>query len=185
MRLDRVLSAAATVLLAAALTSTGTAGADEQDKRCVSPTISQEMLTAHNKYRARHSAPPLVLDATISTWAQEWADHLARTDQFAHRTQNKYGENLYMSWVSDPSRQLGGETVVQAWYNEIRDYDFNNPDDTANHRKAGHFTQTVWKSSRQLGIGASCYGSTAYVVANYAPTGNIIGQFAQNVGRLG
>lgn len=186
MRLGRLISAAASVLLAGALTSPGIAGAEEPHNRCLAPTISQDMLTAHNKYRARHGASPLMLDATVSAWAQEWANTIATSKNFAHRPNNKYGENLHMSWSSDPSRQLGGAPVVKSWYDEIKDYDFDNPDaNMANFSRFGHFTQVVWKSSDRMGIGAACNGSTAYVVANYDPAGNMAGRFAENVGRLG
>jgi len=46
----------------------------------------------------------------------------------------------------------------------------------------GHFTQLVWKGSKQIGCGASCNNSNkCYVTCNYYPPGNYIGQFASNV----
>ena len=49
---------------------------------------------------------------------------------------------------------------------------------------AGHFTQVVWKGSEELGIGkAADSKGRVYVVANYAPAGNFIGDFAANVSR--
>ena len=46
----------------------------------------------------------------------------------------------------------------------------------------GHFTQVVWKSSKELGVGkATSRSGRIYVVANYYPPGNYQGQFAQNV----
>ncbi|BCK56130.1 CAP domain-containing protein [Nocardia wallacei] len=89
-----------------------------------------------------------------------------------------------MSRSSDPSRQLGDASVVQSWYNEIKDYNFDDPDSNmADFSEIGHSTQVVWKGSKKIGIGAACSGSTAYVVVNYAPAGNTMGQFAENVGR--
>lgn len=83
------------------------------------------------------------------------ANSIASSKNFAHRSNNKYGENLRMSWSSFTSRQLGGGSVVQSWYDEIKDYDFNNPDSNmANFSRFGHFTQVVWKGSNQIGIGA-------------------------------
>lgn len=47
---------------------------------------------------------------------------------------------------------------------------------------SGHFSQVVWKASAELGIGkAKDSKGRIYVVANYKPAGNFIGQFAQNV----
>ena len=46
----------------------------------------------------------------------------------------------------------------------------------------GHFTQIVWKSSEEIGVAkAKSPTGKIYVVANYSPAGNIIGQFAENV----
>ncbi|CAF3889267.1 unnamed protein product, partial [Didymodactylos carnosus] len=51
----------------------------------------------------------------------------------------------------------------------------------------GHFTQVVWRASNRLGVGAAIANNGAwkklYVVANYAPPGNYLGQFQQNVPR--
>jgi len=47
----------------------------------------------------------------------------------------------------------------------------------------GHFTAVVWRSTTHLGIGVA-YNPRArwyVVVANYAPPGNVMGQFRENV----
>ena len=49
----------------------------------------------------------------------------------------------------------------------------------------GHFTQLVWKSTKTVGFGVSLGTSSGfncvYLVANYAPPGNYLNQFSQNV----
>jgi len=63
--------------------------------------------------------------------------------------------------------------AVDAWYNEVKLYDFNNPGwNTA----TGHFTALVWKSTTKLGcaINAACSSWTTYV-CQYGPPGNVIG----------
>ncbi len=46
----------------------------------------------------------------------------------------------------------------------------------------GHFTQVVWKDSRDFGIGkAKTKDGKWLVVANYYPAGNLIGKNAENV----
>lgn len=37
----------------------------------------------------------------------------------------------------------------------------------------GHFTQVVWKSSTELGVGMATNGKKVYVVGQYRPAGNI------------
>ena len=46
----------------------------------------------------------------------------------------------------------------------------------------GHFTQVVWKGSREVGFGyAQARDGYYYGVANYYPAGNFIGEFEDNV----
>jgi len=54
---------------------------------------------------------------------------------------------------------------------------------TALQRKAGHFTQCIWKGSREIGIGRAFAdkGRSVYVVCNYFPAGNVIGHLRDNV----
>lgn len=134
----------------------------------------QEALQEHNRLRALHRVPPLTLDPTLNNYAQEWANNLAATGQFRHRSDRKYGENLYMTTASD----VGGRTPVTVWYNEIKFYNFRNPGFSM---ETGHFTQVVWKSSTKLGCGKAKGAKGLYVVCNYNPPGNYIGQFLQNV----
>ena len=47
---------------------------------------------------------------------------------------------------------------------------------------AGHFTQVVWRTSRELGVGkAQTRDGKWLAVANYFPAGNYIGQYHENV----
>ena len=75
-----------------------------------------------------------------------------------------------------------GSVPTQSWFDEIKDYDFTNPGFSM---KTGHFTQVVWKNSKQLGVGIAFAnnGNKAVVVANYSPPGNYMGQFPQQISR--
>ncbi|XP_036328947.1 Golgi-associated plant pathogenesis-related protein 1-like [Rhagoletis pomonella] len=133
--------------------------------------FQQECLDAHNRFRAQHqNCPPLSLSKELSRYAQQWAKHLAGTGRLEHRQVHTYGENLYTCF----GMEVNGSTPVQRWYDEIRYYDFSKP----NYKPGtGHFTQVVWRESRQLGVGIATRGDTTYVVCNYNPPGNIIGSF--------
>jgi uncharacterized protein YkwD len=136
----------------------------------------------HNRYRALHSAPKLIWNTALANSAARWASRCT----FAHsNTGGAYGENLYVT----SQRNAGGAALVdavKAWYAEIKDYNYNNPGFSS---ATGHFTQVVWKASRQLGCAvqdcANIQGFTAgtMVVCQYKPPGNVIGQFPQNVQR--
>lgn len=64
------------------------------------------------------------------------------------------------------------------------DYNFDSPKHNTLIR-TGHFTQMVWKTSRQLGVGVATgkkHGmDCTYVVARYRPHGNRPGEFSDNV----
>lgn len=70
----------------------------------------------------------------------------------------------------------------RSWYDEMKQYTWNSEPKAS--FKAAQFSQMVWKSSKELGIGVGRTKSgKVIVVASYYPRGNIIGQFLNNVRR--
>jgi glioma pathogenesis-related protein 2 len=138
-----------------------------------------ETLQHHNTLRAHHCVDAMVLNATLNRLAQNFAEWLAAHNRFEH-SKSSYGENLYWGSSSAGLTNIKGNVAVQSWYDEIKDYDFNN---STFSMATGHFTQVVWKASKQLGVGIAFAnsGRAAYVVANYGPAGNVQGQFAEHV----
>ncbi|XP_053668153.1 uncharacterized protein LOC128718555 [Anopheles marshallii] len=138
-----------------------------------------EVLERHNQLRPKHSASPLQLDAGMCQYAQQWANYIASRNVMQHRSNNKYGENIYAAFGKS---NVTGTEAVDAWYNEIKDYTFGaaNP---SNFSQVGHFTQVVWKKSRKIGVGIAAQGKNIYVVCNYDPPGNYGGQYSANVTR--
>ncbi len=107
---------------------------------------------------------------------------MAKTDQFYH-SGGPYGENLYKSWGGNNNQDAAVAAAIDSFYSEIKYYDFNNPGFSM---QTGHFTQVVWKSSIQIGVGVATYPDSRYqhrtvVCINYTPRGNVQGQFPQNV----
>jgi hypothetical protein len=47
----------------------------------------------------------------------------------------------------------------------------------------GHFTQVVWKGTTKLGCGSNPSCGMKTYVCQYTPPGNVMGEFADNVGR--
>ena len=131
----------------------------------------ESALNMHNQYRAQHGAEPLTVSEDLNKIAQDYANHIAKINQMVH-SQNKYngenlGENIYWSF----GKPIEGADMTTSWYNEIKDYNFNNPGFTNN---TGHFTQVVWKGSKQVGFGyAQSSNGGHFGVANYYPAGNI------------
>lgn len=140
----------------------------------------QEALAAHNYYRQLHGAQPMVLNSTINTIAQNYADILAANDSFSHSGRSGLGENLWGSGSSNPITYVNGSTPVGSWYNEILNYTYTSPGFSM---YTGHFTQVIWNNSVQLGIGIALTNNSqkSKVVANYYPPGNYDGEFPANV----
>ena len=159
-------------LVLGSVASSATASAEPGD-HCGGATFAQDMVAAHNKFRAEHGSPPLTLDERVSGVAQDYANRLASSGILEH-SGGPYGENLYMA----EGMEVTGATAVEDWYAEIKDYNFSKPGFS---ERTGHFTQVVWKSSKQLGVGIACNGSKTYVVALYNLPGNYEGEFPGNV----
>jgi uncharacterized protein YkwD len=75
-------------------------------------TFQQQSLTAHNNYRATHCAPALILNVSLNTIAQTYAEELAVKKVFQH-SGNGYGENLWSFWrsVAIDVTQLDGKYI--------------------------------------------------------------------------
>ncbi|KAG1934588.1 ancylostoma secreted protein [Pimephales promelas] len=141
-------------------------------------SFKQEFLETHNQYRAQHQAPPLVFNEDLCKTAQLWAEHMLSENTLEH-SDTKDGENVYYAFSSDKKTPTGKE-AVDSWYSEIKDYNFEQPGHQPN---TGHFTQVVWKSSTELGVGLATDGNTVFVVGQYKPAGNITnaGNYEKNV----
>jgi uncharacterized protein YkwD len=124
------------------------------------------IVNAHNAYRSQHCAPALTWSAQLAAGAQAWANACTKQHSTeAWQGENGFGENLY--WGSG---NLGdAEDAVKWWYDEVSKYNFNAP---VWSKDVGHFTQVVWKGSKQIGCGVARCGNENYWVCRYSPTGN-------------
>lgn len=123
------------------------------------------------------------LNKNLRSISQDWAETLAREDRFAYRPNSNYGENIYCLWSSDRNAKANPKNVCRSWYDEMREFNFGV--EPKGMFKAGHFSQMVWKSSKELGVGvAKTKKGKVLVVCNYDPRGNVVGQFNSNVMRV-
>jgi hypothetical protein len=148
-----------------------------------------ETITHLNKYRAQFQAPPLMYSDQLSQVAQDWADYLAKSNQFKHSTTNRYGENIAMLSASSQSEfnRIGADAFAKNAIDlfnveEEKLYDWNRP---GYSDKTGHFTQNVWIATKMIGIGVAYNPDTrrVLVVNNFDPPGNVGGpdNFRRNV----
>jgi uncharacterized protein YkwD len=143
------------------------AGLSQEDK---------EILDLHNHYRSQHCAEPLVWSNRIARAATSWANKLQRAGcAFGHSNGTTYGENLFFT---APSSNTSGTQAVKAWYDENGSYHFSSSGFSG---KTGHFTQVVWRETREVGCGkAQCNGGDIWV-CNYSPPGNVETLYRENV----
>ncbi|XP_053551368.1 Golgi-associated plant pathogenesis-related protein 1-like [Bombina bombina] len=138
--------------------------------------FQKDFLSAHNAYRKLHGSPPLQLSRELCTSAQKWAEHLVSLGIPKH-SDTENGENIYYKSIS--KGEIPGGLPVDKWYSEIKNYNFSQPGSGDN---IGHFTQVVWKDSKELGVGLGTDSKGHfYVVGQYNPGGNEDGGYEKNV----
>jgi uncharacterized protein YkwD len=127
------------------------------------------MLQAHNSIRSQSHLPHLAWSGKLAAVAQQWAESLLVRNQFAHRPNSAYGENLL---------EIGGAhaaptQVVSDWAAEASNYDY-----ASNRCKGvcGHYTQIVWRDTKELGCGVARNARREIWVCDYSPPGNWVGR---------
>lgn len=140
----------------------------------------------HNKYRRSLSLSAADMqymewDDNLARIAQKWADrciweHGYTTDP---SFEDPMGQNLYNGYNRDP------HNAMKLWFNEYVDYDFHSNTCQPN-QQCGHYTQIIWANSRLVGcaLKIDCNGLYKYyIVCNYYPAGNFVGQQPYKVGQ--
>ena len=143
-----------------------------------------EIVARHNELRKKHAASSLTVLKDLSTLCQITVDNCKKIGGLQHGGLTMddgtiVGQNLYLT-----SGRTTGSTVVDNWYSEIKYYDYDNVDKCT--VMAGHFTQVVWKSTKQIGCAVAFgpwkdFAESSYIGCNYLPAGNVLGQYSKNV----
>ncbi|CAN1167531.1 Pathogenesis-related protein 1 [Linum perenne] len=138
----------------------------------------QDYVNAHNAARSAVGVGPVTWDPSVAAYAQSYARQRAAGDCKLVHSGGPYGENL--AWSSG---QISAKGAVGMWVNEKADYNYNAntcaPGNTcAQGKVCGHYTQVVWRSSSRIGCAkAACSGGRGtFVICNYNPPGNYVGQ---------
>lgn len=147
----------------------------------ISSQEAKEALDFHNKARSEVGVEPLVWSATLSNFAQQWADHLVANNncKLEHRPDSgewkqRYGENIAMQ----PPQGHSAKDASAQWYDEIDKFQ-NVVLNDHNWFDAGHYSQMIWRKTKAVGMGAAkCSNGYYIVVANYDPAGNFMGEKA-------
>ena len=158
------------------------------------PGFQKACLEAHNDFRFFHGVPMLKWSAKFTSDAQAWADHLAASGKCEHDPTARgkdQGENLYyvtsqplpkrLCAYGEQGDCLSCEEIVQAWYDEEGDYNYDTGKPKTQDAVILHFTQLIWKATNEVGMATAVAGNRVVAVARYSPVGNWKGEFKENV----
>ena len=162
-------------VFAASLIAAGTAalaaGTD------INPFASR-LLAEQNAERDRVGVPRLEWSGKLAQDAQAWADRLARAGDMQHAphaVNPDEGENLWMGGKG----YYGPEAMVDTFLAEKRAYrpgKFPQVSATGNWEDVGHYTQIVWRDTRQVGCALARGEQMDFLVCRYLPAGNWKGE---------
>jgi uncharacterized protein YkwD len=135
-----------------------------------------EILYQQNTYRVALRLPELEWSPALASDALAWARHLAAIDKGEHNGDitGKEGENLWWGTAG----AFSYSNMVDAWAAERKSFREGTFPDCRVSRSSvvGHYTQIVWRNTREVGCALVGNGMHDYLVCRYSPPGNIIGQ---------
>ncbi|GCB26623.1 repressed by EFG1 protein 1 [Aspergillus awamori] len=131
----------------------------QQPPSYTSPALFQSsILDVSNTYRKAHNASNLIWNTTLTQYALDWAQGC----KWQH-SNGPYGENLAFGYPNVSS-------AVAAWGDEVQKYNFQEP--TGFTEETGHFTQLVWRETREVGCAAIDCGYNNTNTTNDNDNGN-------------
>lgn len=138
---------------------------------------ARDLLAPQNRERARLGLAPLEWNDRLAREAHAWAARLAQRQALEHSggTQSGMGENLWMGTGGAWSR----EEMVDFFIRErrfFRDARFPHVSSTGNWVDVGHYTQIVWRDTREVGCAVASANRIDVLVCRYYPAGNVIGR---------
>jgi hypothetical protein len=149
---------------------------DEPVAKIVLPPGRQSMLDANNALRAELGLAPFAWSRHLAHTARLWAKHLAvEAHSLVHSHTEGMGENLSF-WSSGYKTPAG---LVGLWADEKPNFVhalFPNVAKAGDWHTVGHYSQIVWRSTTKVGCGIATDDKNDYLVCEYWPQGNIMGE---------
>ncbi|KAI1889936.1 hypothetical protein AGOR_G00168040 [Albula goreensis] len=169
-------------------------------RRAIPWSDREEILQLHNKLRG--GVYPTASNMEYMVWDDELersATHWAEECMWEHGPQDllmSIGQNLAVHW----GRYRTPAYHVQAWYDEVKDYTYPYPHecnpwcpDRCSGPMCTHYTQLVWATTSRVGcavhvcprmnVWGEIWNNAVYLVCNYSPKGNWIGEAPYQHGR--
>jgi uncharacterized protein YkwD len=161
-------------------------------------TFNTEILAQHNIKRALHVDTPALNNSltALTEVAQGYSKYLEDNNLFEHSV-SEFGENLYTFASTEPFQvteencKKAAADAVNAWYDEIKFFNWEKPSLDSPLGDVGHFTQVIWRDTQQVGCGLAIGDSPItfkdnsfyknYVVCNYEKAGNFVNALNENL----
>lgn len=139
---------------------------------------AERLLALHNRERARLGLPPLSWNARLARDANRWADVLLARGRLQHASlsdRDGRGENLWMgtagAWNVDGMIEM---FLYERRY--FRPATFPDVSLTGDWTDVGHYSQIVWRDTREVGCAVRTGGGKDALVCRYFPAGNVPGR---------
>lgn len=169
---------AAAVPFTASAGQTATATVAEIPHTQPAASEAERLLAVHNAERSRLGLPELRWNSSLARDAGDYARVLLERGalQHASATERKgSGENLWMGtegvWNADA---MVGMFLDERRY--FRAAAFPDVSLTGNWSDVGHYSQIVWKDTKEVGCAIDSGNGMDVLVCRYFPAGNVFGQ---------
>ena len=140
-------------------------------------TEADRLLSVHNAERTRLGLPPLLWNPVLARDAGDYARTLLSDGVLRHASKSERkgnGEHLWMgtagAWNTDA---MVGMFLDERRY--FREAAFPDVSLTGNWADVGHYTQIVWRETREVGCAVQSGNGMDVLVCRYFPAGNIFG----------
>ncbi|KAJ8249221.1 hypothetical protein GJAV_G00232480 [Gymnothorax javanicus] len=169
-------------------------------RRAIQRSDREEVLQLHNKLRGEVQPPAANMehmewDEDLEASAESWAQG-CKWEHGPEKLLPSIGQNLAVHF----GRYRSPASHVQAWYDEVKHYTYPYPEDCnpwCPDRCSGpvctHYTQLVWATTTRVGcavhicpkmdVWGEIWENSVYLVCNYSPKGNWIGEAPYQYGR--
>ena len=139
---------------------------------------AERLLAIHNGERARLGLPELQWNASLARDADDYARVLLERGALQHSSiadRKGNGENLWMgtAGVWNPDAMIGMFLDERRYYLHAA---FPDVSLTGNWSDVGHYTQVVWKDTREVGCAIDSGKGMDVLVCRYSPAGNVLGK---------
>ena len=161
----------------------------KSEKKSDINSVYEELLKQHNKIRKEFKSQNLSLNDDLKILAQNFADNYDILKDSNLLVNNYKGQPLGINYKVFNGDIKEINKICEEWikekeyYNEIKNKGDNKAKDYKKYfSKTKHFTQIIWKKTREVGFGYSQLNNNEKIfVAFYFPAGNILNEFSENI----